>query len=83
MSIEKTIAQAIRKADKSYFWENYTKQARSVLKALEKAGYVVAPITPSKEMVKAGSDAIIGGKVKPSTHVTDIYQVMISAVEVE
>lgn len=83
MSIEKTIAQAIRKADKSYFWENYTKQARSVLKELEKAGYVIAPIIPTKEMIKEGSDAIIGGKVKPSTHVTDIYQVMISAVEVD
>ena len=81
MSIEDMIARAIRKADKSYFWENYTKQARAVLKELQKEGYVIAPITPSKEMIKAGSDAIIGGKVRPSTHVTDVYQSMIEVVE--
>lgn len=83
MSIKDTIARAIKKADKSYFFENYSKQAKAVITELEKSGYKIVPIRPTADMVKAGSDAIVGGKVKPSNHVQTIYHIMLHSVDTE
>lgn len=76
------IARAIKKADKTIFLENYTRQAKSVLKALQKEGYVIVPLEPTEEMLKAGSDAIVSGKVKPSNHVRVVYQSMLKKVDI-
>ena len=75
--IRNIIAKAIKRADKTYFFENYSKQARAVLKALEKEGYVIAPLTPDDDMVEQGVDQVLSGSVKPQTHVTRVYQAMI------
>ncbi len=76
MSINYIIAKAIKKADKSYFFENYTKQAKSVLRALKKEGYAIVPLSPTEEMEEAGIDAIMSGKIKPKMHVRQIYEAM-------
>ena len=82
--MEKTrhiIARAIKKADSSYFFENYTKQAKAALRALEKEGYIVAPLASTKEMEEAGAEAILSGKVKPQTLVRQIYEAMTALLD--
>lgn len=79
-STHKIIAKAIRKADKSYFFEDYTKQAKSVLLALEKEGLVIAPKAPTQEMEDAGAEAILSGKIKPHTLVRQIYEAMTASL---
>lgn len=79
MDITECIAKAIKKADNTYFFENYSKQAKAVIKALEKEGFVILPKAPSKAMIDAGSEAILSGRVKPGNHVVSVYMAMLSA----
>ena len=72
------IAKAIEKADKSYFFENYTEQAASVLEELKKAGFVILPLEPNEEMINAGVASIFYGRNKPSAIVKEIYTTMVS-----
>lgn len=76
---EAIIAKAIKKADNSYFFENYTKQAKAVLKALEKEGYKVVPKLASEKQIEAGTAAISSGRVRPSDLVHTIYAIMVAA----
>ena len=55
-----TIAQAIRKADKRYFFEDYTAQADAVLAALKKAGLTVVPLEPFRQALTSGRRAAAG-----------------------
>ncbi|GIL40429.1 hypothetical protein [Roseiterribacter gracilis] len=73
------IANAIRDADRSYFFEDYSKQASAVLKVLERRGYVVVPKDPTKPMLKAARDSLVYGVNKSSDIVTPIYKAMIEA----
>src|SRR3546814_19340542 len=52
------ISEAIKKADSSYFFENYNKQAAAVLAALKQHGYTIVPYYPTVEMVKAAMDEL-------------------------
>lgn len=77
------IAKTIKKADKSYFWEDYTKQAIAVRKALKSHGYVIVPTVPCSKMIEAGMHKVMVGR----THVDDlakkIYTSMIACAEDE
>lgn len=79
MSLHSDIAAAIQKADSSYFFEDYSKQAQAVLRVLEQNGYTIVPKTPTEEMIKAGSDAILPGKVKPEELARYVYTSMAKA----
>jgi len=79
MSLQNDIASAIQKADSSYFFENYTKQAHAVISALQKKGYAITPKEPTEDMIKAGTDSIMSGKVKPEALVKQVYLSMIDA----
>ena len=68
------IENSIAKADSSYFFENYTKQAQAVLAALEKAGYVLLPKDLPEDLWKKAADQMRTGRVKPEEHVKDVYQ---------
>ncbi len=68
------IENAIAKADNSYFFENYTKQAQAVLAALQKAGYTVLPNDFSDDVWKKVADGMRTGRLKPEEHVKDVYQ---------
>lgn len=72
-----TIAHAIRAADSSYFFEDYTKQAMAVIRALQKAGLGVVPLRADEGMIEAGSQAVLSGRVKPSDHVRTVYEAMV------
>lgn len=77
--INKLIAEAIKEADKSYFFENYSKQADSVIARLSRAGFAVVPKEPSEEMVRAGKMAVTIGKTKPNELSEAIYRAMVKA----
>ena len=77
--IETLIAHSIKNADKSYFFENYTKQASAVIRALENAGFQIVPEDPSLQMTKAGVEAITLGKNVPSEMFAAIWRAMLMA----
>ena len=79
MTIENEIAVAIKKADSSYFFENYSAQAKAVIKALNKAGYAVVPKEPTEAMLEAGKRVVTSGRVRPSDFVKSIYEAMAAA----
>lgn len=79
--IEDTIAKAIKKADNSYFFENYSKQAKAVLRMLDKEGYKVVPKRASEKQIEAGKAAISSGRVRPADFVHTIYAIMVAAGE--
>ena len=75
-----TIAQAIRNADKRYFFEDYTAQADAVLAALKKAGMAVVPLEPTPEVIEAGKNSLKYGAQRPGDMLKALYQAMIGAV---
>lgn len=79
MSLCNEIASTIQKADSSYFFENYTKQANAVIKMLESKGYVIIPKKPTEEMIAAGENGIRSGKVRPAEHVQHVFTAMAAA----
>lgn len=73
------IAQAIKAADSSYFFEDYTKQAAAVKRVLAANGYAVVPISPTHDMIQAGVDAVIVGRTHPTDLTQNIYHAMLGA----
>ncbi len=72
--IQSVIETAISKADASYFFENYTKQAHAVLKALDSAGFTILPKDlPDATWTQVAAE-MRTGRVKPEEHVKDVYQ---------
>jgi hypothetical protein len=76
------IAKAIRASDKTYFFENYTKQSLAVMRALAENGYWVVPITPTPKMLEAGRDSLRFGVQKSGDSLSVIYKSMIEAYKV-
>jgi hypothetical protein len=83
MSVLLLIADAIQKADKSYLFEDYTKQALAVVQALKQEGYTVVPRQPTEAMLEAGERTILPGKIPPKELVRGIYTGMIHSGERE
>lgn len=77
--IKTAIAQAIKKADKSWFNEDYDKQARAVIQALAKEGYAVVPRAPSEAAIEAGREAMQAGRYRPSEVLAQLYRAMVEA----
>lgn len=73
------IAKTIKAADRSYFWEDYTKQARAVVGALQSGGYVIVPSDPSLKMIQSGVNAVMIGKTQPHELAKQIYSAMIKS----
>lgn len=81
MSLHKQIAVAIKRADRSYFFENYDKQARSVIRALEQQGYVILPREPDEGLLKQVADSISTGRMRPEEHVRNVYLTLQKLIE--
>ena len=79
MAICDDIATAIQKADSSYFFEDYTKQALAVLRALDASGYAIVPRKATDAMAEAAIEGMKYGNMKPEDHVKHVYQVMVHA----
>jgi hypothetical protein len=71
--LQTVIQNAISKADSSYFFEDYTKQAQAVLKALEAAGYTIIAKEMPDDVWKKIADEMRTGRVKPEEHVKDVF----------
>lgn len=81
MGLKKDIAMAIKKADKSYFFENYDKQAAAVLAALKKQGYAVVPMEPDEKTLRTVADTIATGKMRPEQHIKNVHQTLAKLME--
>lgn len=73
--LQRTIENAISKADASYFFEDYTKQARAVIAALEAAGFAVITKNIPEEVWVQVANEMRTGRVKPEEHVKDVFNV--------
>jgi hypothetical protein len=78
--IQTIVENAISKADSSYFFEDYTKQAKAVLKALESAGFTVLPTKLDDEVFLQVSKEMRTGRVKPEEHVKDVFQTALRVI---
>ncbi|WP_119677424.1 hypothetical protein [Indioceanicola profundi] len=76
-SIVETIAQSIKKADRSLFNENYTKQAEAVIAGLRRAGYEVVPTRPPDALVDFAKDNIPFGRLRPADLIRMLYSTMV------
>lgn len=73
--LQTTVENAISKADNSYFFENYTKQAAAVLAAIESAGFAIVRKDLPDDLYKKIADEMKTGRVKPEEHVKDVFHV--------
>ena len=78
--IQSTIERAISKADSSYFFEDYSKQARAVVAAIEAAGYIIVPKEISSEVALQASNEMRTGRIKPDAHCKDVYETILRIV---
>ena len=78
-SVKKLIAQAIKKADRSWFNEDYDRQADTVVKALSQAGFHVVPARPDESILEAGKEAMTAGRYRPNDILAQIYAAMVKA----
>lgn len=76
-SIIETIALSIKKADSTFFNENYTKQAKAVVEGLRKAGYEVVPVRPPDILVEYATDNLPMGRLRSSELVRALYTIMV------
>lgn len=81
LSLQELIAQAIQEADRSYFNENYAKQAAAVLTALKKSGYEVVPLQPSDDFVEFVHKNMPFGRLRPSELIRLLYTLMVQNVK--
>ncbi|WP_114394983.1 hypothetical protein [Oleisolibacter albus] len=77
-SLVEIIALAIKTADKSYFNEDYGKQAKSVVEALRKHGFEVVPVTPPDALVTFASENIPFGRLRPTDFIRTMYSTMVA-----
>ena len=81
--LQTTIENAISKADSSYFFEDYTKQAKAVVAALDRAGFtVIGKDLPDKIWEQVAKE-MRTGRVKPEDHVKDVFQVTMRLLELK
>lgn len=73
--LQSTIADAISRADSSYFNEDYNKQAAAVLAAIEKAGYSLLPKDLPDSVWAQVAKEMRTGRVRPEEHVKDVFEI--------
>lgn len=73
-----TIARAIKRNDTSYFFENYSRQADAVLKAMDEAGYVLIRKKPSPKMIEAAVETMTLGIHNKGELAEEIYARMVA-----
>ena len=76
-TVQTAVAKAIQKADTSYFFSDYPKQAAAVLKALDAQGYVLVQKDLPPDLFLQAANEMKTGRVKPEEHVKDVYQTIL------
>ncbi len=72
------IAKAIRDADKSWFNEDYGKQATAVLTALRAKGFEICPKEASDGLVTHAVENLPFGRMKPDDLIRELYRMLVS-----
>lgn len=80
-ALQTIIENAISKADDSYFFENYTKQAAAVLKAVEAAGYAITPGELPDTIWAEIAREMRTGRLKPEEHVKDVFTAALRVIK--
>ncbi len=80
VKIKKMVARSIKKADKSYFFEDYGKQAAAVMNMLKKEGLVIVPREASEDMCEFAAENMTTGRMKPEQHVAHVWKSMVEFV---
>jgi ribosome-binding protein aMBF1 (putative translation factor) len=83
MSVKALIARSIQKADKSYFFEDYTKQAAAVMAGLKKEGWAITKKEADMDVFKKVADEMTTGRMKPEEHVKDVYERVLAILKEE
>ena len=81
--LQTTVENAICKADSSYFFEDYTKQAKAVLQAIDNAGFTILPKDLPEDTWTQVANQMKTGRVKPEEHVKDVYQVALRIASIK
>jgi hypothetical protein len=76
-SLQETIAEAIQKTDKSFFNEDYMKQAMAVITSLRKAGYEIVPNKASDGLVDFACDNLPFGRLKQQDFIKELYVLLV------
>jgi hypothetical protein len=76
--IVEIIAKSIKDADKSFFNEDYLKQAKAVIDGLRRSGLEVVPVKPPDELVTFASENIPTGRLRPTDFIRTMYSVMVA-----
>jgi len=71
------IARAIKDADKSFFNEDYGKQAEAVIAALNRAGYELVPRRPSEAFTQYMDENMPLGRLRPRELVHALYKMIV------
>lgn len=77
--VKRAIAQAIKDADRSWFNEDYDRQAAAVVKALNAKGLAIVPLSPEDGAIEAGKDAMSAGRYKQEEILAHLYAAMVKA----
>ena len=75
--LQTIIENAIAKADSSYFFENYTKQAQAVITAVEQAGFTMMVKDIPDATWAQVADQMKTGRLKPEEHVKDVFHTLL------
>ena len=76
-TLSNTIAKAIKDADKSFFNEDYVKQANAVIIALRKAGFEIVPTKASDGLVDFACDNLPFGRLKQQDFIKELYTLLV------
>lgn len=75
--LREVIAVAIRGADRTFFNEDYGKQAAAVISALRKAGYEIVPREASDALVDFACENLPFGRLKQQDFIKQLYQLLV------
>ncbi|CAK0758373.1 conserved hypothetical protein [uncultured Gammaproteobacteria bacterium] len=79
-ALSDVVAEAIQKADSSYFNENYVKQANAAIQAIRKAGYEIVPVKPPEGLIAYIHENMPFGRLRPSELISQLYILMVNNV---
>lgn len=71
------MAEAIKEADRSWFNEDYTRQAVNVSRMLRQRGYEIVPMKPSEALVAYVDENMPFGRLKPADLIRELYVLMV------
>jgi hypothetical protein len=75
--ILEVMAKAIRSADKSYFNDDYSEQARTVMVELHRAGYAIMPHRPPDGQIDFIGENLPLGRLRAVEVIRDLCTLMV------